>query len=196
MKTLKSLLALSLVALLPTAALAQTSAPTGTDRTTGSAGDRGTMGRATADRQPKPERQAWSNTQGLHETGDIIGTSVQDSQGKSVGKIDALLIDPKDGKVSHAVIGLGGLLGVGKERVVVSWSDLRMSGHQEGRKAAITLDQSTLDRAPKYVKTQDRQPSASPAMGRSDSTTRPGSDIKRDADRPASNPNDPKTDKR
>jgi hypothetical protein len=188
MKTLKSLFVLTLVALLPTAALAQTAAPSGTDRTTG---------RDAKDRQARPERQAWSNTQGLHETGDIIGTTVQNSQGKNIGKIEALLIEPGSGKVSHAVVGMGGLLGVGEEKVVVSWSDLKMTGHRNGKKASIMLDQSTLDMAPKYVKTQDRQPSASPATDRGPAPAPSGSDMKgSSADRPASNPNDPKTDKR
>ena len=176
MKTLKSLFALTLVGVLPVVAVAQTSAPSGTDRS---------PSRST-ERASKPERQAWSNTQGLHETGDIIGTAVQDSSGKNIGKVDALLIDPKDGKVSHAVVGLGGVLGGGKEKVVVPWSDLKMSGHQDGKKAVISIDQSTLDRAPKYVKTQDRQPSASPATSR---TSDPG------MKRQTTNPNDPKTDK-
>ena len=46
---------------------------------------------------------------------------MQGPDGKNIGKIDALLIDPKEGKVSHAVVGMGGMLGVGDEKVVVPY---------------------------------------------------------------------------
>jgi sporulation protein YlmC with PRC-barrel domain len=141
-----SLCALSLAVLIPATALAQTS----------------TTDKRSTDRAAKRERPAFNATQGLHETGDIIGAKVEAPDGKNLGKVDALLIDPKEGKVSHAVIGMGGVLGVGNEKVVVPYTDLKMTGHEGGRKGRITIDQSTLDSAPKYVKATDRAPSASP----------------------------------
>ncbi len=163
MKKLTSgLIALALAAALPLVASAQTTAP-------GAAADHGTK----AERGTKKERASWSNTQGLHETGDIIGTKVEGADGKDLGKVDALLIDPKDGKVSDAVIGVGGVLGVGAEKVVVPYSALKMTGHESGKKARITIDEAALDSAPKYVKATERSssPSASPA-------TAPRSDTK------------------
>ena len=157
MKRLTSgLIALALLTSLPAAGLAQTST---TDRAKSSTTER-----------VKKERPAWSNTQGLHETGDIIGTKVQNAEGKDIGKVDALLVDPKDGKITHAVVGLGGMLGLGKDKVVVEYSALKMTAHEAGRKAKIALDQAALETAPKYVKTTDRAPSASPATS-SRSTT-------------------------
>ena len=139
MKRLTSgLIALALVASLPVSGLAQTSAA-------------------------KKDRPAWSNTQGLHETGDIIGTTIEGPDGKNLGKVDALLLDPKDGKVTHAIVSLGGMLGIGDEKVVVPYSALKMTGHDSGRKSRVTIDQSALDQAPKYVKARDRSPAASPA---------------------------------
>ena len=147
MKRLTSaLMTLSFVGLIPLAAFAQTRA---------------------ADAPTKPsskvERAAWANKEGLHDTKDIIGTRIKNAQGKDIGEVDALLVDPKDGKVTHAVVGLGGFLGIGEEKVVVPWSDIKVAAHQEGKKAVITMDQSILERAPKYVKASDRAPAASPA---------------------------------
>ena len=154
MKRLTSgLIALAFAASIPAVGFAQTS-------TTGS--DRPTTERRASDRATKKDRPAWSNTQGLHETGDIIGTKVQNAEGKDIGKIDALLIDPKDGKITHAVVGLGGMLGLGKDKVVVDYSALKMTAHEGGRKAKVVLDQAALESAPKYVKTTDRTPAASP----------------------------------
>jgi sporulation protein YlmC with PRC-barrel domain len=189
MKRLASgLIAFAFVAALPGAGLAQS---TSTER--GATERAGTERRADdrAKDRAKKDRAEWSNTQGLHETGDIIGTSVDGPDGKSLGKVDALLIDPKDGKISHAVVSLGGVLGVGAEKVVVPFSALKMTGHENGRKGRIAIDQSALDQAPKYVKATDRQPSASPATDRRSGTTSgsgglsgdPRSDsAKRDAD--------------
>jgi hypothetical protein len=152
-----ALTALSFVALIPVTGYAQTYGSSSSDTKT----------RSTTERT-KRDRQAWSNTQGLHESSDIIGATVEAPDGKDLGKVDALLMD-SDGKVSHAVIGVGGLLGVGEDKVVVPFSALKMS-HDSGRKAKITVDQAALDQAPKYVKASERQPAASPRTGAPSST--------------------------
>ena len=126
-------------------------------------------------------RPAWRNEAGLHESSDIIGTRIKNTDGKEIGKIDKLLIDPQTGKVSHVVIGLGGMMGVGARDVVVPWSDLKMAkADHEGRKATITMDQAKLDTAPRYERTarvdRNRAPSASPAT-----TTDSDKDGKRDS---------------
>jgi sporulation protein YlmC with PRC-barrel domain len=126
-------------------------------------------GRSTDTSAKRDTRPAWRNEAGLHESSDIIGTKIQNTDGKDVGKIDKLLIDPQTGKVSHVVIDLGGVLGVGAKQVVVPWSELKMAkAEHEGRKATITMDQAKLDTAPRYERTarvgHDRTaPSASPA---------------------------------
>ena len=148
-RLMSAALAFAFVAALPLGGYAQTSS---SDRTTT---DRGA-------KPAKVERTAWTNTEGLHDTKDLIGTRIKNAEGKDIGEIDALLIDPKEGKVSHAVVGLGGMLGVGEEQVVVKWSDLKMGAHQDGKKPTVTMDKSVLDQAPKYAKRSDRSPAASP----------------------------------
>ena len=90
---------------------------------------------------------AWKHA-GLHETKDIIGTRIKNAEGKDLGEIDQLLID-RNGKVSHVVIGVGGLAGVGEKKVVVAWSDLKFAPVTEGKKNAITMDEAKLERAPR-----------------------------------------------
>src|SRR5918994_978065 len=60
------------------------------------------------------------------ETKDIIGTRIKSTDGKDLGEVDQLLID-RNGKVSHVVIGFGGVAGVGEKKVVVPWSDLKFA---------------------------------------------------------------------
>ena len=112
----------------------------------------------------------WKNTRALHETKDIIGTRIKSSDGKDLGEVDQLLIDTRTGKVSYAVIGVGGLAGVGEKKVVVPWSELKMSPTAEGKKNAIVMDQAKLDSAPRYERnassSMERSPSASPSSTR------------------------------
>jgi sporulation protein YlmC with PRC-barrel domain len=100
----------------------------------------------------------------LHETKDIIGTRIKSPDGKDLGEVDQLLIDTQTGKVSHVVIGIGGLAGVGEKKVVVPWSELKFAPTAEGKKNAITMDRSKLDSAPRYERRAgvERSPSASP----------------------------------
>jgi sporulation protein YlmC with PRC-barrel domain len=105
---------------------------------------------------------AWKHA-GLHETKDIIGTRIKNAEGKDLGEIDQLLID-RNGKVSHVVIGVGGLAGVGEKKVVVPWSDLKFAPVTAGKKNAITMDAAKLERAPRYDRSarSDAAPAASP----------------------------------
>jgi sporulation protein YlmC with PRC-barrel domain len=105
---------------------------------------------------------AWKHT-GLHETKDIIGTRIKSTAGKDLGEVDQLLID-RNGKVSHVVIGLGGVAGVGEKKVVVPWSDLKFAPVTQGKKNAITMDEARLENAPRYDRSarSDAPPAASP----------------------------------
>jgi sporulation protein YlmC with PRC-barrel domain len=135
-------------------------------------------------------RETFKNTQGLYESSTLVGARVKGTDGKDLGEIDQLLVDPKDGKVTHAVIGVGGLLGIGEKHVIVPWSEVRMSSTNPTDRAArpvITMDQSMLERAPRYEKRAyqdgDRtSPSASPR-----GTDRPAT-TPRSTDRPATTP--------
>jgi sporulation protein YlmC with PRC-barrel domain len=135
-----------------------------------------------ADRPSTTARETFKNTQGLHESGDLVGTRVKNAEGKDVGEIDQLLINPKDGKVSHVVVGVGGLAGVGERKVVVPWSDVKIAADQRGGKAVVTMDQAKLEKAPSYEKRMtgtDRErmpPAGSP-------TTPPRSEPKTDTEK-------------
>ena len=94
---------------------------------------------------------AWKSA-GLHETKDIIGTRIKSTAGKDLGEIDQLLID-RNGKVTHVVVGVGGLAGVGEKKVVVPWSDLKFAPVAEGKKNAIVMDEMKLESAPRYDRT-------------------------------------------
>lgn len=97
----------------------------------------------------------------------VVGTTVNDAQGESLGEIEDLAVCPKTGKVTHAVVGAGGILGMGETKHVVPWQAFRVSLHAPagtqpdqttaaGRleKPQITLNVSKdrLQNAPKFEK--------------------------------------------
>lgn len=122
--------------------------------------------------QPRMDtpRATFQNTQGLQESSAIIGARVKSAQGKDLGEVDQLLVDMKTGKITHAVIGVGGLVGIGEKHVAVPWSEVNIAADRTatGRdRPVITMDQTALERAPRYEKRaasdhERTSPSASP----------------------------------
>jgi sporulation protein YlmC with PRC-barrel domain len=112
---------------------------------------------------------AWKAPAGAVESKHIIGTRVKDREGKDVGEIDQLIVNREDGKITHAVIGYGGMLGIGERKVVVPWSDVTMAPDKDNRdRMVVTMERSTLESAPRYeaAAARDRTPAASPATDR------------------------------
>jgi len=145
--------------------------------------------------RPAGDAKAWKKTGALHDTKELIGTRIKSPDGKNLGEVDQLLIDTQTGKVSHVVIGMGGLAGVGEKKVVVPWSEVKFSPSADGKKHDIVMDRAKLDSAPRYERSarMDRSPSASPSTT-SPTTTSPSRDSDRDGkpnatDRAPYNPN-------
>jgi sporulation protein YlmC with PRC-barrel domain len=122
----------------------------------------------------EPQRQAWSPQAGAVESGKIVGMKVKNSQGKDVGEINQLIVDPSSGKISHVVLGKGGVLGVGEQRLVLEWSDLKMQADPDNRTRMVAMvDQAKVDSAPRYEARRDTAPAASPTTSPGTTTTQP-----------------------
>ncbi len=68
----------------------------------------------------------------------VLGKSVYNEEGKSVGKIDDVIVAP-DKAVSYAIIGAGGFLGMGKHDVAIPVNQFRVENNK------ITLPGATKD---------------------------------------------------
>jgi hypothetical protein len=111
------------------------------------------------------------------EASKLVSTKVKNEGGKDIGEIDQLIIDSSTGKVSHVVIGRGGVAGVGEQKVVVGWSDIKLQADPNNRRRMTAMvDQSKLDTAQRYEARRDRDmtPAASPG------TTTPSSQPRQD----------------
>ena len=111
------------------------------------------------------QRQAWSPDPGHLETSKIIGTRIRTADGKDVGEIDQLVVNPSDGKITHVVLGKGGVLGIGEQKLVLAWPDVKLQHDPDkpGRWIAV-VDSSKLDTAARYEarKEDTTTPAASP----------------------------------
>lgn len=155
-----------LLALPGSDALAQAQQPSPTPGTrpgTTTERDRGRM-------DGQESRPVWQNREGMVEARQLMGTRIRDAQGRDLGEIDQLLVDPQSGRVSHVVIGVGGFAGMGERKVVVPWSALQVTRDPRDRDQMVArVDQAALDQAPRYERRAgqdaDRSPAASPPMG-------------------------------
>ena len=75
----------------------------------------------------------------------LVGGTVRDSEGRDIGKVSRLMIDPNDGRVTSVIIATGGTLGVGSNTISVPWSSVKIG--QDRGKLVVTASQ-TLDSAP------------------------------------------------
>jgi len=68
----------------------------------------------------------------------VVGSSVVNDAGETIGKIDDLLVSP-DGKQPFAVISIGGFLGMGTRLVIVPYDALKFADNK------VTLPGGTKD---------------------------------------------------
>jgi sporulation protein YlmC with PRC-barrel domain len=81
----------------------------------------------------------------LLDANSIIGALVR-AQGKDIGKVERLMVDPKDGRVRTVVIQQGGTLGVRGRSVSMPWESIKVA--QDGDKIVVSVEQQMLDQAP------------------------------------------------
>jgi PRC-barrel domain len=93
------------------------------------------------------------------ETGNLIGsdkvegTAVYGADDNKIGSIERVMIDKISGKVSYAVLGFGGFLGLGNDHYPLPWQSLKYDTRLGGYVTGITEEQ--LKGAPRYREGDD-----------------------------------------
>ena len=82
----------------------------------------------------------------------IIGASVKNTQGESLGKVDELVIDPHDARIKAAVVSVGGLLGIGAKSVEVPWDKVKLGSDKDRDTVVIAMGKEELEQAPGWQK--------------------------------------------
>jgi len=78
----------------------------------------------------------------------VEGTAVYGADDSKIGSIERVMIDKISGKVSYAVLGFGGILGLGNEHYPLPWQSLKYDTNLGGYRTGVTENQ--LRAAPKY----------------------------------------------
>lgn len=82
----------------------------------------------------------------------IIGSSVVNPQGESLGKIEDLVIDPMDGRIQYAALSHGTILGLGGKLFAISWDALELN--PDGKTFILNVSKEQLENAPGFDKSQ------------------------------------------
>lgn len=81
------------------------------------------------------------------ETNDLIssekvdGTSVYGRDGERIGSVKSLMIEKRGGRVTDAVVSVGGFLGIGEQYHSLPWSTLKYDTDVDGYRLDVTEDQ-------------------------------------------------------
>ena len=79
----------------------------------------------------------------------LIGASVTGTTNERIGSINDLLLD-KDGKILAAVVGVGGVLGIGEKNVAVDFKSTKLMRNAEGDKVVLQVAKADLEKAPAF----------------------------------------------
>lgn len=80
----------------------------------------------------------------------LIGDTVVNPRGEKLGKIEDLMIEPEQGRVSYAVLSFGGFLGMGDKLFAVPMQAMKLS--PEDKKVILNVDKEKLKNAPGFDK--------------------------------------------
>ena len=87
---------------------------------------------------------------GVLKASDLIGMNVHGTDGKKLGDIKDLVIDPEEGSVEYAVLEFGGFAGIGDKYFAVPWEALQLD--QTNKKLSLDVHKKDLKNAPGFDK--------------------------------------------
>lgn len=80
----------------------------------------------------------------------LIGDKVINTEGKTLGEIKELMVDPETGHVGYAVLSFGGFLGMGDKLFAVPFRALEL--RPEHKDFVLDVPKSKLENAPGFDK--------------------------------------------
>jgi sporulation protein YlmC with PRC-barrel domain len=71
----------------------------------------------------------------------VIGTTVRNAAGESIGKVEDVVLDKQSNYIMFAIVGFGGILGIGDKYHPVPWSTLNYDDVQDAYIVNFTKQQ-------------------------------------------------------
>lgn len=110
------------------------------------------------------KRAAWTAPDNTVFSNTLVGARVQNREGKDVGEIERLVIEAKSGRISHLVVGLGGVAGVGEKKVVVPWSAVAVGvDPTHAQRIVATVNARAIETAQRWEDPDQRRVRQDPA---------------------------------
>ncbi|HRX84219.1 MAG TPA: PRC-barrel domain-containing protein, partial [Phycisphaerae bacterium] len=81
----------------------------------------------------------------------LIGSKVVNPEGKDLGKIEDIAVDPDSGRVAYAVLSFGGFLGIGDKYFAIPFESLKFDP-QNDEKVSLAVEKSQLENAKGFDK--------------------------------------------
>jgi sporulation protein YlmC with PRC-barrel domain len=78
----------------------------------------------------------------------LIGNTVSNAAGESLGDIKEIMLDMRSGRVSYAVLSFGGFLGMGEKLFAVPWDALKLDTQE--KRFVLNIDKARLETAPGF----------------------------------------------
>jgi sporulation protein YlmC with PRC-barrel domain len=83
---------------------------------------------------------------------DAVGMDIHNRQGDDLGELEDVMIDVNSGRVAYAVLGFGGVLGMGEKLFAVPWQSLSFNSQE--KMFVLNVDKDKLKTAPGFDKNQ------------------------------------------
>src|SRR5215813_7098399 len=94
-----------------------------------------------------PQPPAKATERGIEIASDsLIGAKVRNPEGREIGSLKNLMIDPKQGKTNSVSMSIGGFIGMGEKTVLVPWDGVTVG--RDGQRLVVTVPSSVLEQAP------------------------------------------------
>lgn len=114
------------------------------------------MTTTTQTRDPNSNVLDRNETHQLIASDKVEGTTVFDSKGEKLGTVRKVMIGKRDGKVRYAVMGFGGLFGMGEDNYPLPWDSLDYDTRLDGYKMkSLSKNDLDKDKAPSFGRNEE-----------------------------------------
>jgi sporulation protein YlmC with PRC-barrel domain len=87
---------------------------------------------------------------GMAKASNLIGKNVKNTEGKDLGEVKEIVVDPMGGDIQYAVLSFGGFLGLGDKYFAIPWQAMKLS--QDRKHFILNVDQKKMENAPGFDK--------------------------------------------
>lgn len=81
---------------------------------------------------------------------DMVGVEIRNPQNEKLGKIEAIMLDKMQGKITYVVLSYGGFLGMGDKLFAIPWSMFSYDHFND--MFMLAMDKETLEKSPGFDK--------------------------------------------